>query len=294
MSSKPGFLKIIWLAIRPKTLLASITPVLVGSSLAISKLNLEIFFLTLFAAVLLQIVANLANDVIDFEKGADTSQRLGPLRVTQAGYVTPLQMKFATAAVIFLALLTGLRLAFYGGLPIIIIGILSIVFAILYTAGPFPLAYTGLGDIFVLLFFGPVSVVGTFYLQTLRVNIEAFLASIPLGMLATAILVVNNLRDIDEDKTNAKNTLAVRFGKGFARMEFALLLLVSALFPIIFYLTIEPSLIFLLPTLSIVPAVSLIKTVYRNSSRQDLNHTLAATARLLLLYGLLSSIAFII
>jgi 1,4-dihydroxy-2-naphthoate octaprenyltransferase len=186
------------LAIRPRTLPAAAAGVIMGSALAWRDgfFRLDAAFACLLTALLLQIGSNLANDVFDFERGTDTPERLGPVRVTQAGLLTPSQIKVGLAVVFALAALFGLYLAWLGGWPIIIIGIAAILSAIAYTGGPFPLGYYGLGDLFVFIFFGLASVAGTYYVQAGFVSAAAWWMSIPPGLIITAILVVNNLRDL--------------------------------------------------------------------------------------------------
>ncbi len=202
------------LAARPKTLPASISPVLVGSALALreGQFDVAVFLATLAAAVLLQIGANYSNDVFDYLKGADKA-RVGPTRVTQSGMVTPRQMMIATGVVFGLAALLGLYLVSVGGWPILLIGLVSIVCAVAYTAGPFPLAYRGLGDVFAFVFFGVVAVMGAYFLQTQQFTWMSFIASLPNALFATCIIITNNLRDIDTDRAAGKHTLAVRIGE---------------------------------------------------------------------------------
>ncbi|MBD3299665.1 MAG: 1,4-dihydroxy-2-naphthoate polyprenyltransferase, partial [candidate division Zixibacteria bacterium] len=222
----------VWLqASRPKTLWAAVSPVLVGTSLAWRDGGFHLWAAigAVVGAILLQIAANFSNDLFDFQRGVDTSERLGPLRVTQAGYVTPTQMRRALFTVIGLSVIVGVLLIWRGGWPILAIGVLGIVAAILYTGGPFPYGYRGLGELFVFIFFGVAAVVGTYYVQTLTVTMTAVLLSIPMGLLAVAILVVNNLRDIDTDRQTGKRTLAVILGRSGARMEYAVVVIAAAL-----------------------------------------------------------------
>lgn len=215
------------LAIRPKTLPAAAAGVAMGSALAWRDgfFRLDAALACLFAALLLQIGSNLANDVFDFERGTDTSERLGPTRVTQAGLLTPREVKMGMAVVFGAASLLGLYLAWLGGLPIILIGLAAVVSAIAYTGGPFPLGYHGLGDLFVFIFFGLAAVVGTYYVQAGSVSVAAWWMAIPPGLIVTAILVVNNLRDIENDRKGNKRTLAVIFGERFTKVEYLLCML---------------------------------------------------------------------
>jgi 1,4-dihydroxy-2-naphthoate octaprenyltransferase len=219
------------LAIRPRTLPAAAAGVVMGSALAWRDgfFRMDAALACLFAALLLQIGSNLANDVFDFERGTDTPERLGPMRVTQAGMLTPLQVKMGMGVVFGVAALLGLYLAWLGGLPIILIGVAAIISAIAYTGGPFPLGYHGLGDIFVFFFFGLAAVVGTYYVQAGTVSVAAWWMAIPPGLIITAILVVNNLRDLENDRKGGKHTLAVIFGERFAKIEYLLCMLAAYL-----------------------------------------------------------------
>lgn len=214
------------LAIRPRTLPAAAAGVVTGTALAWAdgRLRPLAALACLAGALLLQIGSNLANDVFDFERGTDTPERLGPLRVTQAGLLTPREVKAGMAAVFVLAALPGLYLIRIGGWPILAVGIASILAAIAYTGGPYPLGYHGLGEPFVFVFFGVASVAGTFYVQAGSVSPAAWWMTVPLGLLITAILVVNNLRDVEEDRRAGKRTLAVRLGERGTRAEYLLCL----------------------------------------------------------------------
>ena len=187
-------------------------------------------------ALLIQVATNYANDLFDFEKGADTEFRHGPVRVTHAGMATPGMMRRAIAAVLVLTVLGGLYLVWRGGWPILVTGLISIAAGLLYTGGPRPLGYMGLGDVLVLVFFGPVAVAGTYYVQTLSVNSTVVLAGLAPGLLSVAMLVVNNLRDTKEDRRAGKKTLAVRFGRGFARFEYVAALAGACVLPLVLYL----------------------------------------------------------
>ncbi|MDF1661032.1 MAG: 1,4-dihydroxy-2-naphthoate polyprenyltransferase [Planctomycetota bacterium] len=217
---------IVWLsAIRPQTLTASLAPVAVGTALALQdgKVNWLIAITALLGAIMIQIGTNFFNDYSDFKKGADTEDRLGPARATQKGWVTPKQMLVATVVAFVLAGGIGLFLSAVGGWPILLIGVFGILSGLAYTGGPYPLAYVGLGDLFVMLFFGNAAVCGTYFAQTGEVTLASVLASFAVGAFATAILVVNNLRDRNTDLVANKRTLAVRFGASFARLEYAIM-----------------------------------------------------------------------
>src|SRR5829696_2128401 len=230
------------LATRPKTLPAAISPVLAGCAVAWAEGGFDLVAaLAAFAvALLLQIGANLANDVADFRRGADTQDRLGPLRVTQGGLIPPRQIVMATAAVLIAAAAPGLYLVWRGGPVLAVLGLLAIAAAVTYTAGPKPFGYLSLGELFVFVFFGPVAVVGTAFVMTQHITPLALLASISMGCLVTAILVVNNLRDIDTDRVAGKRTLAVRIGRGATQWEYTALIGVAYAMPVAMW-ALEPS-----------------------------------------------------
>jgi len=230
---KPSKLKIWAISTRPKTLLVAVGPVAMGAAMALGKggINAVILIITLAAAVLIQIGTNLANDYYDFIKGADTEHRTGPTRATAAGLVSPGEMKKAFVIAFGLAIVLGFFLVLKGGTPILIIGVVSVICGVLYTAGPFPLGYLGLGELFVLIFFGPVAVGGTYYLQRSDITTQVLIAGLAPGLLAAAILAVNNLRDISTDKTAGKKTLIVRFGYNFGVAEYIFCVITACLIP---------------------------------------------------------------
>lgn len=286
----------IWfLASRPKTLFAAFVPVIVGASLAYAegKLNFTASVVALLCSILFQVGANFTNDLYDFLKGADTEKRIGPLRVLNAGLVSPLQMKLVIIFNFGLAFILGLYLVYIGGNFILIIGLLSIIASLAYTAGPYPLAYHGLGEIFVFLFFGFVGTVGTFFVNTKEMSAIAFIAAIPVGALITNILVVNNYRDIEQDKVAGKNTLAVKFGKSFSQYEYAMLLVSSFLVPLLIFLKYDFRVWIFLPYITLPLAYKLILSIYKLNGAQ-LNTTLELTAKFSALYGLLFSLGFIL
>ena len=225
------------LAARPKTLPAAISPVLVGCAVAWAENGFDLVAaIAAFAvALLLQIGANLANDVADFRRGADTPDRLGPLRVTQSGLIAPRQVVAATVTVLIAAAVPGLYLVWRGGPVLAVLGLLAVAAAVTYTAGPKPFGYIGLGELFVFFFFGPVAVVGTAFVMTHHVTRLALVSSIAVGCLVTAILVVNNLRDIDSDRSAGKRTLAVRIGRRASRWEYTALIAVAYAMPIVIW-----------------------------------------------------------
>jgi 1,4-dihydroxy-2-naphthoate octaprenyltransferase len=207
------------LAARPKTLSAAIVPVLMGTALAAPNISGPLFACTLLGAVLIQIATNFINDALDFKKGTDTAERLGPLRVTQAGLLSADSVMRGAYVCLFGAALCGVPLIVRAGWPLLAIGVASMALAYAYTGGPYPLAYKGLGELFVILFFGVIAVSGTYYVQTLRITREVLLAGFAAGCLATVLLVINNLRDLENDRRSNKKTLAARFGETFARVE---------------------------------------------------------------------------
>ncbi len=281
------------LAARPATLTAALVPVAVGTACAYAAGGLRWgpALAALAGAIWIQIGTNFANDVFDAEKGADTEDRLGPTRAVAAGLITPAAMRVAMVVAFGLASLAGLYLTWAAGWPVMVIGVASVLSGIAYTGGPYPLGYNGLGDVFVMVFFGFVAVVGTVYVQTLDTPPLAWLASIPVGALATAILVVNNLRDIETDVVAGKRTLAVRFGRSSAVAEYAALLVAAYAVPLSLLASRGPFI--LLPLASAPIGVWLVRRVATESGR-SLNATLARTAQLLLLYGALWSAGIVI
>jgi 1,4-dihydroxy-2-naphthoate octaprenyltransferase len=212
----------VWIdAARPKTLGASLAPILIGAALAYrhGAFSPLMTFIALTSALCIQIGTNFCNDYCDFKKGAD-AQRVGPVRATQAGLIAPETMLRATVITFALAVALGAILVAHGGTPILIIGILSVAFGALYTAGPYPLAYIGLGDLFVLIFFGPVAVAGTYYVNALTWSSDAVILGLIPGLLAVGILIVNNLRDYESDRLARKRTLVVNFGERFGKAEY--------------------------------------------------------------------------
>jgi 1,4-dihydroxy-2-naphthoate polyprenyltransferase len=280
-------------AARPKTLIASISPALIGVTLAISqgKFDLILFLFTLMTGTCIQIGTNLANDYFDFVKGADTKDRKGFMRVTQAGLVTPTTMKRAIIATFFIAFLCGCYLIWQGGATIALMLGIYIVLSVLYTAGPYPLAYLGLGDLFVLFLYGPGAVLITYYLQTGTLSYEALLAGISPGALSMAILLVNNVRDIDEDRLAGKKTLPARFGKTFGKCQFLFAILLSLL-PLCFFYSSHP--FSLLTLLILLPALPLMRAMISNKDPRLLNQLLANTGKLLWLFTLLFCIGWML
>jgi 1,4-dihydroxy-2-naphthoate octaprenyltransferase len=292
---KPSKFKCWILASRPRTLLAALVPVMVGSALAIYH---GIFFPTysiiaLLCSILIQIGTNFTNDLYDYLKGTDTEERKGPLRVLASGLISVKEMKWGIFLVFFTAFLLGLYLVYSVGLMILWIGIFSIVAGLAYTAGPFPLAYNGLGDLFVFIFFGIVGTVGTYYLHSQQFTSLAFLISLPVGALITNILIVNNYRDIEEDKTAGKNTIAVLLGKDFSRYEYVFFILLSFFIPFLLHFKYDFNIWIFLPYITLPIAITLVKMIYALTGTQ-LNKTLELSAKFSALYGLLLSIGIIL
>jgi len=288
----------IWIdAARPKTLWAAFAPVLIGTAMAhaAGKFHLPSAIAALAGAFLVQIGTNLWNDYADFKKGADTHERKGPVRATQAGLIAPASMRRASFLVFGLTLLVCLGLVLRGGWPILAIGLLSILCGFLYTSGPWPLGYVGLGEVFVLIFFGPVAVGGTYYVQALDISSTVLLAGLAPGLLAVAILTVNNLRDIETDARAGKRTLPVRFGRTFARREYVFCFLAAVGIPVIlFYCQFGEHPYVLLAVLTLPIGRTTIINVCTSDAPAVLNPMLGRTAKLLLLYSLLFSLGWML
>jgi len=276
------------LAARPKTLAAAVTPVLAGTALSfrdLGTLHGQPFVFALLGAVFIQIGTNYVNDALDFRKGADTHTRLGPLRVTAAGLLSAEAVLRGAYVCFFLAALCGIPLILRGGWPIAAIGIASIAAAYAYTGGPYPLAYHGLGEVFVMIFFGLVAVCGSFYLQRLTLDPVAWIGGFAVGSLAIVILAINNLRDIDNDRASNKRTLAARFGATFARAEIVFFALTPFLcVATIAYLRSSGKLA--IPMLALIPALALLLRVAR-SRGAELNRCLALAGALEWIFGIL-------
>ena len=286
----------IWiLAARPKTLWAAVAPVMVGTAMAFESGHGALLpaFAALFGAIAIQVGTNLANDYFDCKKGADTQDRLGPTRVTQAGLIRPEAVKIGIVTAFLLASIAGSYLIYRAGWPIAVIGVLSIISGILYTAGPYPLGYIGLGDIFVLIFFGPVAVGGSYYVQTLSLEPIVLLASLGPGFFSVAILAVNNLRDIDSDSKTGKRTLAVRFGRRFAKMEYLVSILLASLMPLVVVIKCRQHLWSLLAVATPLIGLNAIRKVFVCSDGPTLNNVLAATGKLLLLFSVTFSVGWL-
>ena len=283
------------LASRPKTLPAAVSPVIIGCAVAFAEHSFRFgpAFAAFLGALFLQIGANLANDVFDFEKGADQHGRLGPMRVTQAGLLSPNEVKIGMWITFALAAICGIYMTLVSGWFILLIGALAILAAIAYTGGPFPYGYKGLGEIFVFIFFGFAAVCGTYYAQTKTISQLAVLSSIPVGLLIVAILVVNNVRDYDSDKAANKRTLAVRFGLQWARQEFVSIVVLA--FVMIVLLSISDiATPWLLLTWLSLPLVFSTSNSILNQRGKILNKTLAGTGQLTLVFSLLYAVGLML
>jgi 1,4-dihydroxy-2-naphthoate octaprenyltransferase len=284
------------LAARPKTLFASISPVLLGLSLAYyyqQNINWLIGLLTIMCTMALQIASNLANDYLDFKRGIDNEHRLGPTRATQANLITPFKMKFALIFSLSIAFLLGIYLMKVGGLPIIVTGIFSLYFAYGYTGGPFPLSYNALGEVAAFIFFGPVAVLGTFYLQTHFINFHGLLLGFAAGSISATILAINNLRDIKSDSKTSKKTIALIFGEVFQR-KLCLFLIFNSAFILVINSLIVKNYWGLLGLIIPILFKNNWKYINHGPITSHLNFTLAQTAKYFFLYALTITITLVL
>jgi len=278
------------IAARPHTLSIGVNPVLVGCAMAWAEtghIDLRLMLLSMLGALLLQAGTNLDNDVSDFERGTDRAGRLGLPRATALGLLTPRQVRIASRACFALATVFGLMLAWHGGWPILIAGIASAAAAMAYSGGPRPISYTPFGDVVVWLFFGLVAVCGTYYLQTMTLSPGVIVAATMVGLPATAVLVVNNYRDLDPDRAVGKHTLAVWLGRAFSRWEYAFLIL--APFVLLGVLSLYTSIGYTLavPLLALPMALGLVRRFWREVPGPAFNPLLAQTARFQVLFAAL-------
>jgi 1,4-dihydroxy-2-naphthoate polyprenyltransferase len=286
-----GTVKLWLLAARPRTLPAAVAPVLVGTSLAATQDDFSVlpFLAALVGSVFIQIGTNLSNDYSDARRGADTEERLGPVRVTAGGLMPPKRVLVGTYVAFGIAVAAGLYLAAVAGWELLAVGAASILAGVLYTGGPRPYGYEGLGELFVFVFFGLVAVVGSYYVQTEDLPWEAFALAVPIGLLAAAILVVNNVRDIDTDARAGKRTLAVKLGRDGARLLFAVMITVAFAAPAATW-AFGGLTAWVLLTLAAIPLVPpLVETVFTRTDGPALNRALADTGRLLAVFSLLLS-----
>ena len=299
VETSPGAIRGWWpwlLAARLQTLPVAAAPVAVGSALAFADGQGRALpaSAALLGAFLIQIGANFANDVFDFERGADTETRIGPPRAAQLGLLTPRQMKMGTALAFGCAVLVGTYLVAVGGWPIVAIGLLSIAAGLAYTGGPFAFGYHGLGEIAVFAFFGFAAVCGTYYVQALALPPIAFVGALPIGAFATAVLVVNNLRDVDTDRSAGKRTLAVRFGRRVARFEYVgLLVFAYAMLPVLCFAGASRAAM-VLPLVTLPFALLLVRTVTTSTDGPTLNTALARTATLEVVFAALLAVGLLV
>jgi 1,4-dihydroxy-2-naphthoate polyprenyltransferase len=282
----------IWLmAARPRTLPAAVAPVLVGTALAGYQhvFHPLRFVAALVGAIFIQVGTNLSNDYSDARRGADTEDRLGPVRVTAGGLVPPQQVLVATYVSFGVAVLAGIYLIVVAGWQLLIVGAASILAGVLYTGGPRPYGYEGLGEVFVFLFFGIVAVAGSYFVQVEHLRWEAFALAVPVGLLASAILVVNNTRDIDTDRRAGKRTLAVRLGRARTRVFYAVIVYGAyALAPVTWIFgPLKPWV--LLPWLTLPIATNVVRVVRNRTDGPSLNQALAQTGMLQLAFCMLLS-----
>jgi 1,4-dihydroxy-2-naphthoate octaprenyltransferase len=277
------------LASRPKTLPAAAAPVVVGGAAAHAAGGFRAgpVVAALAGALLIQIGTNFANDLMDFQRGADTADRVGPTRVVQAGLLPPAAVRRGTATVFGLALLVGVYLTWAAGWPVVVIGLASILSGLAYTGGPLPLAYNGLGDLFVLIFFGFVAVCGTAWVSALEIPVQAWYGAVSVGALSTALLCVNNLRDVETDRRAGKRTLPVLLGRRGGEIEYVLLLAAAYLAPLLLSLLEGASAWVLLPMLTLPEAIRLAHRMTRRPDARGMIRLLEGTARLLLAFGAL-------
>jgi 1,4-dihydroxy-2-naphthoate polyprenyltransferase len=282
----------IWLmAARPRTLPAAVAPVLVGTALAgeAGVFHPLTFIATLVGAIFIQVGTNLSNDYSDARRGADTEDRLGPVRVTAGGLVPPRQVLMATWVSFGVAVLVGIYLVAVAGWELLLVGGASILAGVLYTGGPRPYGYEGLGELFVFAFFGIVAVTGSYFVQVKELPWEAFVLAVPVGLLAAAILMVNNIRDLETDRRAGKRTLAVRLGRHRARLLYALMVYVAFFLAPLPWVLGSLSAWLLLPWLAMPLAVPLVRTVANRTDGPTLNAALARTGMLQLVFCLLLS-----
>ncbi len=286
------------LAIRPRTLFAAASPVILGTALAMAfgLANPTVAVLALIGALGIQISANLANDYWDAKRGADGPGRLGPPRVTSAGLLSPRAVLLGLAVSIAISCLAGAGLVYRAGWPILLLGVLSLLLALAYTAGPFPLAYLGLGDVFTFVFFGVVATAGTFYVQTLVLVWHAVVLGVVPGFYSVALIALNNLRDADEDRLVGKRTTAVRFGKEFARKEIVFSMLAPAVVPLVF---LDAGLFSVLGTalcvlLGLALGIPVVRAVRRITDMREINALFPKVGKACLLLSIAMAVAFFV
>lgn len=288
-------IRILWQTMRPKTLTAAIVPVLVATALVQAQGGPVLPWVSIFAllsALMIQIGTNFVNDAIDFDKGADTETRLGPERATHQGWLSRNQVLALGFFSFAIALLLGIPLVIEGGWPIVLVGLASLAMGYAYTGGPFPLAYLGLGDLFVILFFGLVAVGGVFFLHTKAYPLAAVVAGLQIGLLATVLIAINNLRDLDQDRLVHKKTLAVRLGPRRGRLEVVGLVLGAYGLHFYWWQSGE-TWAFWLPWLALPLAARVVWTLLRSEASREYNRLLAQASFVHMLFGVLLSIGFL-
>lgn len=278
-----------FLAIRPKTLMAGVIPVLVGSFMSfryLSEIEWGIVFCASMVSLFIQIATNLFNDAIDFKKGSDTNQRLGPTRVTQSGLLSQQQVIAGAVAFLLLACLFVYPLVLKGGIYIAFLFLSALIFSYAYTGGPFPLSYLGLGEIFVMIYYGFAATQIAYYLQAGFVSWDSFVLSLQMGFLTTNLLAINNLRDIEEDKKTGKRTLAARLGAAFGRWEITSLTALPFVLNFYWYFT-GRFFVFFLPFTTLLIAINLVRNIWIHSPSRIYNRFLGDSSMLLAFFGLM-------
>lgn len=285
------------MAARPRTLPAAVAPVIVGTALAHTQEQVFrplAFAAALVGSVFIQIGTNLSNDYSDARRGADTEDRLGPVRVTAGGLMPPRKVLLGTYVAFAVAIAAGLYLTAIAGIELLAVGLVSILAGVLYTGGPRPYGYVGLGELFVFLFFGVVAVTGSYFVQTEELSLLAFALAAPIGLLAAAILLVNNIRDIETDRRAGKRTLAVKLGRPGAARLFGVLLALAFVAPIAIWLIGGISAWILLPLAAGPVVLPLVRTVHSRTDGQSLNSALGRAGVLLGGYSVLLSLGLLL
>ena len=283
-------------ATRPQTLVASTMPTVIGTAMAYNDgvWHWPSALAAFVGAALIQIGTNLANDYFDFKQGVDSDGRKGPESCLQSGALTPMQVKWFYIAAFSLAGLIGAFLTARAGWPILVIGIVSIILGVVYSAGKKSLASLGLGDLFVFVFFGPVACAGTYYVQSFEWDWAVIVAGLAPGLFSTAIIVINNLRDINTDEKAGRQTMAIRFGAAFSRMEYLFCIIAGSLIPVVVYLITGQNPWGILASLVAFAFIPTVHEVFTSSEGQVLNAALSRTGKFLALYSIIYSITWLI
>jgi 1,4-dihydroxy-2-naphthoate polyprenyltransferase len=279
-----------FLAARPKTLTASLIPIVAACGLVRSQslgIQWSLVFCALASSFFIQIATNLINDAVDFKKGADTKDRLGPIRVTQSGLITEKRVYFGAGVCLLMAVAFGLPLVIEGGMPILVLGLISLFMAYGYTGGPFPLAYKGLGDLFVIIFFGLIAVGGMTFILTHHYDLETFVLGLQIGFLNTILIAINNLRDIESDSLAHKKTLAVRLGK-FGAKAWIIFLILAPFFLGYYWIFVGKKWLYIVPILAFPLGLSVLKKIIKTEPSVVYNQFLAQSAA----YGLIFTVGF--